>query len=276
MRSTFTTSDSVTLSFEDDDFTAPWHESETIVLLHPAFATSARFYGWVPTLAGRYRVLRLDARGHGRSETPPLHMEISLGRMARDVVELMDYLQISSAHVSGSSGGGYVAQKLAANFPTRVDRLALFSTTPGLTYNNLDIPAWCRKIRAYGVDGLFRDTMKQRVAGLGGAGYANWIAEDAAGMDREWACKFLQAMDEPGLADELKNIVAPTLVVDPGADELGMAHGYELLRTIPDSRYVQYEGLPHAISNLFPTRCAEELLTFLGGPDRRDETESAT
>jgi 3-oxoadipate enol-lactonase len=52
--------------YEDDDFTDPWSQAETVIL-HHGNAQNARFwYAWVPLLARDYRVIRVDARGFGR------------------------------------------------------------------------------------------------------------------------------------------------------------------------------------------------------------------
>ncbi|MGE3992088.1 hypothetical protein [Pseudorhodoplanes sp.] len=44
----FTTSDNVKLAYYIDDFTAPWKEAPTLLLLHSAMAHAARLYAWVP------------------------------------------------------------------------------------------------------------------------------------------------------------------------------------------------------------------------------------
>ena len=57
----------LTMHYEIDDFTDPWHDKETILLLHGNAESSAAWYGWVPHLARRYRVVRPDMRGFGAS-----------------------------------------------------------------------------------------------------------------------------------------------------------------------------------------------------------------
>lgn len=58
------------MHYEVDDFTDPWKSANTIWLQH-GFGRSSRFwYHWVPPLAGHYRVLRRDMRGHGQSTDP--------------------------------------------------------------------------------------------------------------------------------------------------------------------------------------------------------------
>ena len=64
---TFTTSDGIKLAYYIDDFTDPWRQADTLLLLHAAVGHAQRFYAWVPPLCRHYRVVRLDLRGHGAS-----------------------------------------------------------------------------------------------------------------------------------------------------------------------------------------------------------------
>ncbi|MGZ8228324.1 MAG: alpha/beta fold hydrolase, partial [Burkholderiales bacterium] len=51
------------MHYEIDDFTDPWREPETILMLHGNAESGAMWFGWVPTLARHYRVVRPDMRG---------------------------------------------------------------------------------------------------------------------------------------------------------------------------------------------------------------------
>jgi 3-oxoadipate enol-lactonase len=84
----------------------------------------------VPALSCSFRVLRYDSRGHGRSLVTPGPYSIEL--LARDVVGLLDRLQIARAHLCGLSLGGMVGMWLAANMPGRVGKLVLANTSARL------------------------------------------------------------------------------------------------------------------------------------------------
>ena len=66
----FRASDGLKLAYIVDDFTDPWLKAPTLLLLHAAMGHSKRYYAWVPKLSRRYRVVRMDLRGHGDSEVP--------------------------------------------------------------------------------------------------------------------------------------------------------------------------------------------------------------
>ena len=90
----FTASDGLKLSYRIDDYTDPWRQADTVVLVHAAMGSSNRFYAWVPHLARDFRVVRLDQRGHGQSGIPTAE-QMSFKRLGMDVVELLDHLGLA-------------------------------------------------------------------------------------------------------------------------------------------------------------------------------------
>src|SRR2546423_15699879 len=95
----FTASDGLSLAYYTDDFTDPWKKAPTLLLLHAAMGSAWRYFGWVPHLARDWRVVRLDLRGHGRSQVPPAEQRLTLDRLVLDVAELLDHLGVPQAHI---------------------------------------------------------------------------------------------------------------------------------------------------------------------------------
>lgn len=83
--------DDLEMYYEVDDFTDPWKQPETVVLHHGNCKSTRFWYRWVPILARRYRVVRLDARGLGRSTVPPPGYQWSLQGLARDLELFLDH-----------------------------------------------------------------------------------------------------------------------------------------------------------------------------------------
>ena len=55
------------LHYVVDDFTDPWSKPSTVLMLHGNAESGAVWYGWVPELARRHRVVRPDMRGFGHA-----------------------------------------------------------------------------------------------------------------------------------------------------------------------------------------------------------------
>jgi 3-oxoadipate enol-lactonase len=73
------------------------------------------------TLSGRFRILRYDQRGHGKTQAP--EGLYPFATLLADAVALMDTIEISRAHFCGLSLGGATALGLAEQHPDRIDRV---------------------------------------------------------------------------------------------------------------------------------------------------------
>ncbi len=69
-------------------------------------------------LAGGFRVLRLDMRGHGGSD--PVSGPYTMEQLARDVVLVLDALGFAKVHYIGLSIGGMIGQALALEHGSRL------------------------------------------------------------------------------------------------------------------------------------------------------------
>ncbi len=81
-----------------------------LVLLH-ALGTNLRLWDGVVARLPGYRILRLDMRGHGLSDTPPA--PYAMGALIHDVERVMAQAGMRDAVVVGLSIGGMIAQGLA-------------------------------------------------------------------------------------------------------------------------------------------------------------------
>ena len=81
-------------------------------------------------LAAGFHVLRYDTRGHGRSRigTGSGGAPVTLGRLGRDVLALLDHLGMARAHFCGISMGGMTGQWLGIHAAHRFDRIVLANT----------------------------------------------------------------------------------------------------------------------------------------------------
>src|ERR1700723_2960446 len=80
----------------------------------------------LPEMETRFRVLRYDTRGHGQSSGAP--GAYSIEQLARDVLALLDALQIERAHFCGLSMGGMIGMWLGLNAEKRLNKIVLSNT----------------------------------------------------------------------------------------------------------------------------------------------------
>lgn len=100
-------------------------QGEPLILIPGLGATSRMWDDIAPDLAQFFTVIQFDNRGVGYSVAG--RSPTTMADLASDVVELFDHLQIDRAHVMGVSLGGIIAQRVAVDHPSRVDRLVLVS-----------------------------------------------------------------------------------------------------------------------------------------------------
>lgn len=99
-----------------------------VILLHPT-PVDHRF--WMPAaeiLAGKYRVIVPDLRGHGQSELG--EGPITIEKLAADAGRLLDHLALEKALFAGCSIGGYTLFEIWRTFPGRVEAFGFCCSKP--------------------------------------------------------------------------------------------------------------------------------------------------
>ncbi|MFI1294329.1 alpha/beta fold hydrolase [Streptomyces sp. NPDC020792] len=99
------------------DFGGP---GRPLLALHGHFGEGRTFTRLAWALGDSSRVIALDQRGHGRSDSPP---DFSRTGYVEDAAAVLEHLGIDAAVVLGHSLGGVNAYQLAARLPGLVDAL---------------------------------------------------------------------------------------------------------------------------------------------------------
>ncbi|MCO4811414.1 MAG: alpha/beta fold hydrolase [Gammaproteobacteria bacterium] len=178
--------------------------------------------------------------------------------MMRDLVGLMDALDIKTAHVVGVSMGGMIAQLLAIHAPQRVDSLTLIMSTT----NERNLPGPTHEVSRFIMRGPQAPTDKARLAFqwqlwrmLGSPAYPLSDQEltgflqmvysrgvTAAGTARHT----LAILAAPGRAAELRRVAAPTLVIHGDSDPLvPIECGRAIAEAIPGAHMETIKGMGH-------------------------------
>ncbi len=97
-----------------------------VVLTHGLLMDNRMYTKLAPALAERgNRVITVDMLGHGLSAQPYEMTEYSMPQFGRDIVALLDHLEVPQAVIGGTSLGANVALEVAVWAPARVRALVL-------------------------------------------------------------------------------------------------------------------------------------------------------
>jgi pimeloyl-ACP methyl ester carboxylesterase len=96
-----------------------------LLLLHGALGSQAQFLEWKGKLGRHFNVYTFNFSGHGGK---PLERPFSIELFVRDTLDYMDTHQLESVFLFGYSMGGYVALKLAHDYPERVEKIITLGT----------------------------------------------------------------------------------------------------------------------------------------------------
>jgi pimeloyl-ACP methyl ester carboxylesterase len=185
-----------------------------------------------------------------------------MDRLVKDVAELLDRVGCDSVHIAGNSAGGYIAQHLAMAQPQRVKSLALFAAGTGLKHTQAT--GWLSKVEKEGLRPFLARTISERFPANTDPKLVEWFLEEAAKNDVPFIARFIGLMTTLEWSDSLHLIRCHTLVVCPGAETIGSQNDYDRMKkSIANCTLISYRGMPHNISDAFPDRCAQDVLTFL-------------
>ncbi len=192
----------------------------------------------MPAFLRHFRVVRYDSRGHGGSHVgaPPY----SIDRLGRDVLSIMDGLEIDRAHFLGLSLGGAVGQWLLLNAPDRIERVVLANTAArlgtadiwnarirGVLAGKLDDNAQDTITRWFGRDFIDRnpdkiEALQTTLRTMSPQGYAG-------------SCAALRDMD---LRHAVSRVRHPVLVISGVDDPVTSADDIAILAAMPNAQHV--------------------------------------
>jgi 3-oxoadipate enol-lactonase len=216
-------------------------ENAPVLVLSNSLGTSLEMWEpQMPALIQRYRVLRYDTRGHGRSSLPPAPYQVD--RLGKDVLALMEDLNIPKAMFCGLSMGGMTGMWLGVNAPQHFTRLVLCNTAAKIGTAevwNMRIAAVEKGGTAAVVPGVIQrwfteGFIKAQPAVVDGIA-AMLLATPAAGYNA--ACGAVRDMDQ---RESIAAIRLPTLVI-AGTHDLSTsaADGKLVADAIPGARFVE-------------------------------------
>ena len=261
--------ESAALYWEVTDLTPPWEADPPVVLFCHGVATNADVWaGWLPVLADRYRMVRFDLRGFGRSRVSPGPHGWSLDVLGADVLAVADAAGADRFHLVGESTGGTVALHLAARREARLRSITVSNASHRGT-SIARVGAWRDFIDSKGMTAWSEEMMTSRFAPgeLSGPMYA-WYHQVQAATDPEALLGVADMLIKADLTADLPRIDVPTLVLAPGSSPFVSADVLrEIADAVPGAELHPFPGARHGLPYSRGAACAGVLRRFLG--DRR-------
>ena len=96
------------------------NSKEWCVFIHGAGGSSSIWYKQVKSYSENFNLLLIDLRGHGKSKNLKTSKNYSFEMIAQDVIEVVEYNKIASAHFIGVSLGTIIIYQIFALKPTIV------------------------------------------------------------------------------------------------------------------------------------------------------------
>lgn len=226
-----------------------------IVLLHGLTATR-RYVVMGSRLLERsgLRVIAYDTRGHGRSTPAPDRGAYGYERLARDLLCVLDALDVERATLAGASMGAHTIARLALDHPERVAAVGLITPSydPAADMTNPDAfagwDALAQGLREGGVEGFLAAYDFSSVPDAWRATVETVVRQRLSAHDHpEAVADALEAVPRSrpfARIEELAGIAAPTIVVasrdeaDPGHP---LAVGERYAQAIPGARLLVEE-----------------------------------
>ena len=248
------------------DVTGP-EDGPLIVFSHALGGDLSMWDRQVVKFASRYRILRYDLRGHGRSALAASNLKLE--DLGKDVLELLDHHGIDRAHFCGLSLGGLIGQWLGLHASNRLVSLVLADSAP-----RMGTPEqWDQRIEQIEQGGM---------SAISNATMERWFTEGFRKREPETVARIRSILEATSPAsyvacarvvreasvsganyEDLRKINVPTLVVtgmfDPGVKPEDCQ---KMVAQIPRSLYVELTA-----AHISPIEASEEfndaLRTFL-------------
>lgn len=193
--------------------------------------------GYVAALQRDYRLILIDARGHGMSDKPHEPKAYSMQRHAEDVVAVLKALTIPKAHFFGYSMGGDIGYALAKHVPTLGTAYIIGGSSPYKPKREFQEPML--QLLKSGVEtlvevwqssGLVTPSLKARIS-----------ANDMDALTALWT---MRMEEEPHLEDALPKLRQPCLLLVAGEDGL-RAEIETMSKRLPKGTFVVVPGIDH-------------------------------
>ncbi len=241
-------------------------QAPPVVLHHPLATNLGTWDELTAALEAKYRVIRFDARGHGKTDAPKGPYDFKT--LAGDVVGLMDHLGIGKARYLGLSMGGFCGQVLGMDHGDRFHSLCLVSTSSDMSATG---EVWDMRINTVRNDGYtdaLVDGSMSRWLAPSSLSSKPAVVEKLVGMLRttptEGYIGWCQAIRDFNVTARLGLIKVPTKVIVGALDPATSPAMAQIIhKGIAGSEYAEVPETAHMLHAEDPAAFHAEVLPFM-------------
>jgi pimeloyl-ACP methyl ester carboxylesterase len=196
--------------------------------------------GWIEALSGERRVIALEPRGHGLSDKPHEAEAYSYVTMSRDVLALLDHLEIAEADYFGYSMGAFMGAWLLGHHPERFGAMVLGGIGDESEETVRDCVWIAEALRAEDASKI-ADPMARMTRQFVAANPNNDLEALAVAALRMWPEGYPLALG----GERLANAGVRVLIVNGENDHPYVDSADALAAAIPGARHVRIAGANH-------------------------------
>lgn len=239
-------------------------QGQPLLFLHGFGWDMRQWQRQIAHFAPQYRVIALDARGHGKSSLPAGPVDPAL--FWQDAVALLAHLDIPKAIICGSSMGGHVALQAAIHAPARVQGLILVGaicTNQFNRYERVAVPInrFCQRVMPM----TWIAWSIAAAMGKSGPQAKQYIHEVVGTTDHDVYNRTWKAVTSMESRAGLAKITCPTLLLVGDRDSMTGRQQPYMHAQIKGSQLVTIEKAGHATNFDNPEQVEQEIAAFLRG-----------
>ncbi|WP_078592924.1 alpha/beta fold hydrolase [Evansella clarkii] len=251
------TSNNVTLYYENQG------EGKAIIFTHGASWNHKQWHPQVDYFSENYQTVVWDVRGHGQSSLPK--GKVDSEDFSRDLIALLDHLNIEKAVLCGLSMGGHISLQTAIRYPDRVEALILIGTPFTNSFNwyeKIFVPVnrFSNRLIPMSAAGKIQAKMLSKF----NPDNKDYIQEAFEMIDRNNWNRVWDAVTRMESGKDLEKVKCPTLLLQGDHDTMIMREQKAMMEKIKNAQLKIIKNAHHATNLDNPdevNRVIQEFLT---------------
>ncbi len=250
------TNNNVTLYYEKKG------EGKAIIFTHGASWNHKQWHPQVKFFSNHYQTVSWDVRGHGLSSLP--EGQVDSEDFSKDVIALLDHLNIEKAVLCGLSMGGHISLQTAIRYPDRVEALILIGTPFTNTFNWYEkifvpINRFSTRLIPMKVSGRIQANMLSKFNPTN----KDYIEEAFQMIDKRNWTRVWDAVTRMESGADLVKVKCPTLLLQGDHDTMIMRQQKAMLEKINNSQLKVITNAHHATNLDNPEEVNSAIQEFL-------------